>query len=92
MRNMVIAACVIAGVPALASAAGPVEEAAAAEAALKSQEEKGGPNAYVCKKLPPPVGTRLGARQICKTRANWELLETDMQDGLRKMRSSLSGQ
>lgn len=85
MRNLIIAAFMVGSVPAIAFAAGPVEEAAAAEAAKKSQEEKGGPNAYVCKKMPPPVGTRLRARQVCKTQAEWDMMEKDMQDGLRKM-------
>lgn len=67
------------------SAVGPEEEAAAAEAAERTQEEKGGPNAYVCKKFPPPVGSRLGKRQICKTQAEWDQLEKDMHDGVRKM-------
>lgn len=67
------------------SAAGPEEEAAAAEAAERTQAEKGGPNAYVCKKFPPPVGSRLGKRQICKTQAEWDSLEKDMHDGIRKM-------
>ena len=66
------------------SATGPVEEAAAAEAAKRTQEE-GGPNAYVCKKFPPPAGTRLGKRQVCKTQAEWDQLEKDMHDGIRKM-------
>lgn len=66
------------------SAAGPEEEAAAAEAAERTQEQ-GGPNAYVCKKFPPPAGTRLGKRQICKTQAEWDQLEKDMHDGIRKM-------
>ncbi|MBB3764574.1 hypothetical protein [Sphingomicrobium lutaoense] len=85
MRNVIIAAFMVAGIPAMAYAAGPAEEAAAAEAAKKTQEEKGGPNAYVCKKMPPPVGTRLRARQICKTQAEWDMMEEDTQDGLRKM-------
>ncbi|MBB3764575.1 hypothetical protein [Sphingomicrobium lutaoense] len=92
MQKLILGAGLLVGVPALASATGPVEEAAAAEAALKTQEKDDDANAYVCKKFPPPVGSRLGPRQICKTKANWKMLETDMQDGLRKMRNSISGQ
>ncbi len=67
------------------SAAGPEEEAAAAQAAKKMQDDEGGPNAYVCKKFPPPAGTRLGKRQICKTQAEWDQMEKDLHDGIRKM-------
>ena len=84
MKGAIIIAIASLAVAPLA-AAGPEEEAAAAEAAKKTQEDKGGPNAYVCKKFPPPPGTRLGKRQICKTQAEWDRLEQDMHDGVRKM-------
>jgi hypothetical protein len=31
-----------------------------------------GQNTRVCKRFPPPVGTRLGERKICKTKAEWD--------------------
>lgn len=83
--NKILAAGLLAlSAPMMIAAAGPAEEAAAAEAAKKTQEEKGGPNAFICKKMPPPAGTRLRARQICKTQAEWDLMEQDMRDGLRE--------
>lgn len=73
-------------IPAIVHANGPVEEAAASEAARNSDKE-GGANAYICKRMPPPVGTRLGARQICKTRGEWVRLEREAQNDLRKLQS-----
>lgn len=29
----------------------------------------------VCKKFPPPAGTRIGKRQICKTQAEWDYIQ-----------------
>lgn len=62
----------------------PEDEAAAARAAEKMQSEAGQAdrNAMVCKKFPPPVGTRLRARQICKTQAEWDMLEKETYDTL----------
>lgn len=66
------------------AASGPEEEAAAAAAAERMQAQAGQAdrNAMVCKKFPPPTGTRLRARQICKTQAEWDLMEKDTQDTL----------
>ena len=36
-----------------------------------AEVDKGDPNQTICKKMPPPPGTRLGKRQICKSRADW---------------------
>lgn len=38
-----------------------------------------GPHVHeiVCKKFPPPVGTRLRERKICKTNAEWEMIKQD---------------
>ena len=74
------------------AAAGPEEEAAAAAAAEKMQTEAGqaDSNAMVCKKFPPPTGTRLGARQICKTNAEWRMLERAQQNDIAKLQSMRS--
>jgi hypothetical protein len=32
------------------------------------------PDQVICRKEPPPSGTRLGARRICATRAEWDEL------------------
>lgn len=71
------------GTPALLAFASPENEAAAAKAA----EATSGSNGFVCKKLPPPVGTRIGKRQVCKTRAEWRALEQAQQDDLQKLQS-----
>ena len=66
------------------AASGPEEEAAAAAAAEKMQEEAGQAdrNVMVCKKFPPPTGTRMRARQICKTKAEWDFLEDETYDAV----------
>lgn len=29
----------------------------------------------VCRRMPPPAGTRIGPRNICRTQAEWDLLQ-----------------
>lgn len=36
----------------------------------------------ICKKFPPPTGTRLRPRQICKTQVEWDLIRHEEQDAL----------
>ena len=36
----------------------------------------------VCKKMPPPIGTRIGARQICRTQAEWDYIQTQEQEAI----------
>lgn len=36
----------------------------------------------VCKKFPPPVGTRLGERKICKTQAEWDMIRQQEYEAL----------
>ena len=36
----------------------------------------------VCKKFPPPVGTRLGERKICKTQADWDMIRQQEYEAL----------
>jgi hypothetical protein len=45
------------------------------------------PNAKVCRKLPPPVGTRLGARRVCKTQAEWDQERFDAKQALELMQN-----
>ena len=39
--------------------------------AQKSTGEEDSDNKVVCKKEPPPVGTRMGGRKVCRTVAEW---------------------
>ena len=70
----------------LASAAQPAvqeEREAAARAAAEATADARGSNAYVCKKLPPPPGSRIArGRQICKTQAEWTAMEEDAQTAM----------
>lgn len=46
---------------------------AAPEAVVDEEKSaKADRNKRVCKKFPPKTGTRLGARKLCKTQAEWE--------------------
>ncbi|MBC7987628.1 MAG: hypothetical protein H7X93_13325 [Sphingomonadaceae bacterium] len=31
----------------------------------------------VCRRMPPPSGSRLGVRNICRTQADWDLLQQE---------------
>lgn len=41
----------------------------------------------VCKKFPPPTGTRLRARQICKSQVEWDLIRHEEWDALDRVQS-----
>jgi hypothetical protein len=41
------------------------------------------PNAIVCKRLAPETGTRLGSRTQCRTKAEWDAISREAQEGLR---------
>ena len=44
----------------------------------------------VCRRTPPPVGSRIGGRQICKTEREWALLEAENQGVVRDANRSNS--
>lgn len=76
-RNMLILAA-LASVGTAAAASSPPGPEAQQQAVSSSKETaKSEANKVVCRKFPPPPGTRLGARRICKTNAEWDLLELD---------------
>jgi len=37
-------------------------------------------NAIVCRQMPPPIGSRLGARRVCRPEIEWENLSREGQD------------
>ncbi len=39
----------------------------------------------VCKKFPPPTGTRMRARTICKTQVEWNLIRQEEQNALERV-------
>ncbi|MCJ7421402.1 hypothetical protein [Sphingomicrobium astaxanthinifaciens] len=70
-----------------AAIAGPPDQAREEAAALAAEAtaEARGDNAYVCKKFPPKVGSRLGGkRQICKTQQEWDLIETETRTSMQE--------
>lgn len=94
MRNLKIAMCIMAA-PLIIAAAGPEEEAAAAAAAKKMEADAGEAdrNVMVCKKFPPPTGTRAARkRQICKTKAEWDQIDKDRYDALDRVQRDTRGQ
>ena len=83
-----IAAAVAAGGPQDRDAVQQAKEDAALAAAEATSEDRGA-NAYVCKRMAPQAGTRLARkRQICKTAAEWRMIEeeikTSMQENARR--------
>lgn len=36
----------------------------------------------VCKKFPPPIGSRIGRRQICRTQAEWDFIQDQEQEAI----------
>lgn len=66
-------------VPFLVAAQAPSVEPAAAP---KSASGVARLSEVVCKKFPPALGTRIGARKICKTRAEWDFIRDQEQEVL----------
>lgn len=76
---------------ALMATAAPAQEAPAGKESKEAA--KGGPNEVICKKMPPPAGTRLRARKECRTKAEWDALAAQTRDALRDgARQGTSGQ
>lgn len=84
MTHFKLIACLVAA-PLMIAATSPEEEAAAAAAAKKQQEEAGQAdrNVMVCKKFDPPTGSRAARkRQICKSKAEWAMMEEEAYDAV----------
>jgi hypothetical protein len=82
---------IFAGVaPLLIAAASPTAEP---PQGAKADNQPAKATDVVCKKFPPPVGTRIGSRQICKTQAEWDYIQAQEQEALdRAMRKPHDGQ
>lgn len=39
-------------------------------------------NEIICRREPPPVGSRIGARRICKTRLEWDRIRDEARQTL----------
>jgi hypothetical protein len=59
----------------------------AAAAVPASTSAAADPNAKVCRKLPPPTGTRLGSRRVCKTQAEWDQERFDARQAVELMQN-----
>lgn len=68
--------------PAVESVAAPKTDAEAAKA-----------TEVVCKKFDAPTGSRIGKRQICKTKAQWDYIQDQEQEVIdRALRKPFDGQ
>ncbi|MDE1940312.1 MAG: hypothetical protein KGI68_14925 [Alphaproteobacteria bacterium] len=56
-----------------------------------AQDQTSALDQVVCKRLPPPTGTRLGGKTVCQTRKQWLELEQNSQDMLEKVESGCEG-
>jgi hypothetical protein len=54
-----------------APVSGPTSPATPPGGNTQAQSAQEAENKIVCKKLPPPTGSRIGPRKICKTVADW---------------------
>ena len=81
MRFLMVVASGAMAVPAMASAAlqDNSDEAAEAEGVINSS------NRIVCRRMPPPVGSRIGGRRICATEAQWSRYEDESQNLLNEV-------
>jgi hypothetical protein len=50
-----------------------------------STQTKPPPDKRVCVKFPPPTGTRLGERKICKTQAQWDQEQFENKQAIQKI-------
>lgn len=76
LAKMMLAAAVA---PLLMAAYGPTLEP---PPGAKAEGEPAKATDVVCKKFPPPAGTRIGKRQICKTQAEWDYIHAQEQEAL----------
>ncbi len=91
---LVIAAAAFA-VPALAEDAAPPPAAAPGMQAPTAKGDAATDTSYldrvVCKTLPPPTGTMLGSRKVCKTEREWRELTKRSQDDINSKQQKLGG-
>ena len=66
---------------ALASAAPAEIIPVKAEKAETAKEKR---NKIICKRQPPPAGTRLGGKKVCATQAEWDLARKENEEALRR--------
>ncbi|MDE1985416.1 MAG: hypothetical protein KGJ28_02650 [Alphaproteobacteria bacterium] len=56
-----------------------------------SQDQTSDWDKVICKKMPPPTGTRLGGRTVCQTKKRWLELEQGTHDAIEKTEAGCSG-
>ncbi|APG62193.1 hypothetical protein LPB140_04530 [Sphingorhabdus lutea] len=59
---------------------------------VKNASSPEDPNEIVCKKFPPPVGTRVKGRKICKSKAQWADDEREIQQDLDRRQTRMGHQ
>jgi hypothetical protein len=65
-RTLALGLLTIGGAISLSTAAASEEPKDQEAKAVASKDEK------ICRRLPPPLGSRVGSRRVCKTQAQWD--------------------
>lgn len=61
--------------------------------APKTDAQAAGATEVVCKKFEAPTGSRIGKRQICKTKAQWDFIQDQEREAIeRALRKPFDGQ
>lgn len=84
-RKAIALLCAVGGGFLAVPAMGWNQDPASEEIAESSSSEE-----VVCRRTPPPVGSRIGGRRICKTEREWALLDAENQGVLRDAHRSNS--
>ena len=58
--------------------------------ASTKEEKKAELDQVVCKRFPPPVGSRLGARKVCATKREWAIQEMDQDTAMDNVQTRTS--
>lgn len=66
---LALGAAMLVGLPAAASAG----DKESVELVDKNHEKADDPATIVCKRMPPPAGTRMMGKKVCRTNAAWRL-------------------
>ncbi len=75
MRIMVVAAICLGTIGVAAHA-----EAQDSATQMATEDATSAVNEIICRRIPPPTGSRIGARRICKTQHEWDLINREARD------------
>ena len=67
MRKLIIVALCIGGLGAAANA----------QESVQQEDLTNANNEVICQRIPPPTGSRIGPRRICKTQNEWDRINRE---------------